>query len=252
MPPPTSCPHCGGPAKPGLVNCIYCNQALSAELAATAVPCPRCRALNVWGGTRCVRCNGWVVVQCVFCNSLSPHTQQACLSCREPFAGAPQRKAEREAERQRQQTLQTVGAVGQVAAPFLGAVAGGLLGSVFGSGSQHCQHQYGHPTPDAYRQDYVGRTFGDGVPSIPFGGHEHHHNSWNNDGLAATDNTWTNQGESATNSWGTSSSGNASSDNSWFGSSSSGDENYTSADTGDTSSCFDSGSSDSGSNDDNS
>jgi hypothetical protein len=79
--------------------CQYCGQAVSAELLRTAVPCPRgeCRTLNAWGATRCLRCTSWIVVQCIFCGGLSPDNRSECLSCREPFYGAPQRKAARDA-----------------------------------------------------------------------------------------------------------------------------------------------------------
>lgn len=124
------CQSCGAPAKTGFVKCYYCGRPLSAELARNAIPCPSCQELNVWGAQRCVKCEAWVVVQCVFCGAISPHTISACMNCREPFAGAPERKAAREAAAQNQQNMQTAVAVGGVAASFLGAVAGGVIGGL--------------------------------------------------------------------------------------------------------------------------
>ena len=147
--------------------CQFCGQAVSAERLRTAVPCPRgdCRTLNVWGATRCLRCTSWIVVQCVFCGGLSPYNQSACLNCREPFYGAPQRKAARDAEISRQHGLETVSTVGGVAAPFLGAMAGGAIGGWAGS-------QWGHP--NHYGGGYGGYggydpSSNDGSGSVPFG-----------------------------------------------------------------------------------
>jgi hypothetical protein len=130
--------------------CQYCGQAVSAELLRTAVPCPRaeCRTLNVWGATRCLRCTSWIVVQCIFCGGLSPYNRSECLSCREPFYGAPQRKAARDAEIARQHGLETArGAGGGVAAPLLGVMAGGAIGAWagahWGQGHSHEPSGYG-------------------------------------------------------------------------------------------------------------
>jgi len=129
-----TCENCGAPAQPGVLKCLYCGRPVSAELAKHAIPCPKCNEPNLWGAQRCVRCQDWIVVQCVFCGAVSPHNQTACLNCREPFAGAPERKAQRDAEaarqiraQEQQQTTETAVAVGTVAASFLGGVAGGIL-----------------------------------------------------------------------------------------------------------------------------
>jgi hypothetical protein len=74
-------------------------------------------------------------VSCVFCGSISPHNVSSCLQCNEAFAGAAQRKAQMEHQRQQQQNVQHVNAWGGVAASFLGAVAGSaIVGSI---GSSH-------------------------------------------------------------------------------------------------------------------
>lgn len=91
-------------------------------------------------------------MQCAFCGGLSPYNHTACLSCREPFAGAPQRKAAWDAEIARQRGLQTVRTVGGVAAPFVGAMAGGMVG---GWAASH----WGHP---AYYGGGYGSGFGYG------------------------------------------------------------------------------------------
>lgn len=133
-----TCENCGAPAQPGVLKCFYCSRPVSAELAKHAIPCPKCKEPNLWGAQRCVRCQDWIVVQCVFCGGISPHNQTACLNCKEPFAGAPERKARMDAERaaqqqreiqheQHHQNIETAAVVGSVAASFLGGVAGGIL-----------------------------------------------------------------------------------------------------------------------------
>jgi hypothetical protein len=124
-----NCSNCGAPVTPGLVSCAFCREPVSAEAAQNAIPCPACRKLNQWGATQCAACQAWVVVRCVFCDALSPHTSPSCLSCQEPFQGAMERKAARDAEVQREKTLETVSAVGSVAGSFLGALAGVALGA---------------------------------------------------------------------------------------------------------------------------
>lgn len=124
------CETCGAPAQPGVVKCFYCGRPVNEEIAKNAIACPACKELNVWGAQRCIKCQAWVVVQCVFCGAISPHTMSACMGCNEAFAGAPERKAARDAAVQSQQNVQTAVAVGGVAASFLGAVAGGVIGGL--------------------------------------------------------------------------------------------------------------------------
>lgn len=127
------CQSCGAPAVPGLVMCRFCKRPVNAEAAEAAIPCPQCATLNVWGTMNCVQCRAWVVVQCVFCAQVSPHNQPACLSCGEAFAGALERKVACDNQMRNEQFAHNAGIVGQVAAPFLGAVAGSMVGSYFGS-----------------------------------------------------------------------------------------------------------------------
>ncbi len=140
------CQSCGAPARPGIVTCEFCEQFVSAEAARTAIACPQCRTANAGGAQQCVRCKSWLVVRCVFCERLSPYTSAACVACNEPFAGAMERKAQRDAELRRQQVLQTVGAVAPIAGGLLGGVAGALLGNVgsgFGGHGHYGSNGYG-------------------------------------------------------------------------------------------------------------
>jgi hypothetical protein len=149
------CPNCGAPEVGELVHCRFCSQPYSKEVLASAIPCPRCALACRWGQQKCARCQTWIVVSCVFCGALSPHNQSACLACREPFQGAAERKRQREQHAQHQQHVQTVNAYGGVAAPFLGAVAGGVAGAaLFGHG-----HHYGyHPGWSHESHDWVDGT----------------------------------------------------------------------------------------------
>ena len=129
------CASCGAPESGELVYCRYCSAPLSAEILANAIPCPRCRTACRWGRQHCGACQAWIVVSCVFCGALSPCNLQACLQCHEVFAGAPERRAQREQQARgehpqqaNQETLQIVGTVGSIAASFLGAIVGAELG----------------------------------------------------------------------------------------------------------------------------
>lgn len=124
--PPPTCANCGAPDQGELVICRYCKQAVSAEAARTAIPCPnpQCRTLCRWGKQKCAECQAWLVVSCVFCGAISPHNISSCLRCNEAFAGAAQRKAQMEQQRQHQQNMQDASVWGNVAASFLGAAAG--------------------------------------------------------------------------------------------------------------------------------
>lgn len=131
------CANCGAPDGGELVLCRYCAQAVSAEAQASAIPCPnpQCRTLCRWGKQNCVKCKTWLVVSCVFCGSLSPHNVSNCLSCREAFAGAPQRKAQMEASRQQQQNMQNAQVWGNLAIGALGVAGGIAASSSWSSGS---------------------------------------------------------------------------------------------------------------------
>ena len=118
------CSNCGGPDDGLAVICKFCQRPVSAQVQASAIPCPNpnCRTPNRWGRQQCYACNAWVVVSCVFCGNLSPYTCPACLTCHEPFAGAAERKMQRAYQQDQAQTMQTLEKVGEVAAIF-GAAA---------------------------------------------------------------------------------------------------------------------------------
>jgi hypothetical protein len=206
------CGSCGAPDDGELVYCRFCKNAISAQAVQSAIPCPQCRTACRWGKQKCVQCQAWLVVACVFCGAISPHNLPACLSCREPFAGAMQKKQAQMQAAQQQQTMQAVNTYGNVAASFLGAMAGGVAGSAV-------SHSW----------------FGDNAP--------HHHHSWN-ESSSSYDNSTFDPGNYDTSSYDNSAqdnSGGGSSD--WSGSS--GESDAASAgDAGssfDTSSSFDSG-----------
>ena len=132
-----TCMNCGAPDAGELVTCKFCQQAVSAEAARTAIPCPnpQCRMQCRWGKQKCAHCQAWLVVSCVFCGALSPHNISSCMQCQEAFAGAPQRKAQIEQQRQNQQNMQNASVWGNVAASFLGAAAGVAVSSSWTSSS---------------------------------------------------------------------------------------------------------------------
>jgi hypothetical protein len=133
----STCANCGAPDAGDLVICKFCKQAVSAEALKSAIPCPnpQCRALCRWGKQHCPQCQSWIVVSCVFCGALSPHSMSSCLQCHQAFAGAPQRKAQMEAQRQHQQNMQSMNAFGNLASGFLGGMAGAAIGSSLSSSS---------------------------------------------------------------------------------------------------------------------
>jgi hypothetical protein len=135
---PAACPTCGAPKQTGLAMCKFCKTPFVQNTQTQAVPCPKCPTLNEWGAQKCASCQTWVVVKCVFCGGLSPHHISACLSCHEAFAGAPERLAQRQQAQASQRNMQIAGTVGNVAASFLGAVAGSALTGGYSN------HGYGH------------------------------------------------------------------------------------------------------------
>jgi hypothetical protein len=53
----SKCEVCGAPDDGTRVMCAYCGQAVSAQAAQTAVPCPGCQTRNRAGQVACVHCN---------------------------------------------------------------------------------------------------------------------------------------------------------------------------------------------------
>ena len=141
-PPPATCNACGAPDDGEAVFCKFCKQAYSAQILASAIPCPHCRMQNRWGKQKCAQCHAWIVVGCVFCGSISPHTQPACMRCGEGFQGAAERKAQRQHQHQAQQNMQMMGVVGNAAGGFLGAMAGVAVA-----------HSWSHSSYSGYEYD---------------------------------------------------------------------------------------------------
>ncbi len=168
-----TCANCGAPDNGEVVTCRYCKQAVSAEAARTAIPCPnpQCRLLCRWGKQKCAQCQAWLVVSCVFCGALSPHNVSNCLRCNEAFAGAPQRKAQREQQMQHQQNMQDASVWGNVAASFLGAAAGSAVSHSFHSHDDYSS-SYDGPSSSSYETDtYDNSSFSeDSGDSFDFGG----------------------------------------------------------------------------------
>ncbi len=129
------CTSCGAPARPGVIECEFCERPVSAEAAKNAIGCKQCRTLNAESAQQCIKCKSWLVVQCVFCSHLSRHDAPACMSCREPFMGAAERKAARDAQLRNQQIMN----VAVAAAPIAGSLLGGVAGAFFG-GSVGASH----------------------------------------------------------------------------------------------------------------
>jgi hypothetical protein len=115
----TVCTSCGAPDDGQEVLCHYCNSPISPEVQAGAIPCGQCNHLNRAGRQQCSRCSAWIVVECVFCGGLSPRTCTACTRCNEPFAGAWERKQQRETQQQTQVVEEVLGDVAAIAGAVL-------------------------------------------------------------------------------------------------------------------------------------
>ena len=188
------CAHCGAPRTPGFAACKFCNTVFARTAQTTvqdnAVPCPQCKTLNEWGAQRCVRCQTWVVVQCVFCHALSPNHVPACLSCKEAFAGAPERLAARQAQVTSQNRMQIATSVGGVAASFLGAVAGAALtgGRHYGGGSYYSGSNEGYDH-NRHHQGYSGSDGGSGgglMDAFTSGSSDSSSSNWGSEGSSGS------------------------------------------------------------------
>jgi hypothetical protein len=164
-----TCATCGAPDNGERVMCGYCRRPFSEEILRWAIPCPRCATKNRWGKQRCAACSSWIVVSCLFCGALSPHNQAACLSCKEAFSGAAERKAARAAAAEQQQFA----GVANMLAPAAGGLLGALAGSLVGAGLSDAYEGHLHPSWDASNGDF-GASGGDdppiGFPSDAIGG----------------------------------------------------------------------------------
>ena len=124
------CPTCGAPKTVGLAACHYCKAALPD--VGPAVECPKCEAANLETNAACVLCHTSLSRGCLFCGGASPLNAMSCSRCGEAFAGAEERKRQRDQQAQEQQTMKMVeegiGVLGAVATSSGGG--GGLLGAL--------------------------------------------------------------------------------------------------------------------------
>jgi hypothetical protein len=122
------CENCGAPDNGVDVLCKFCKQPIAKDALASAIACPSCRAPNRSGRTQCSSCSASLLVACVFCGHGTPASRTECERCGEAFAGAAERKQQREAEK-------LLGAVGS----FVGNLVGANLGGG-NSSKEHCSH----------------------------------------------------------------------------------------------------------------
>lgn len=235
------CQSCGAPARPGIVTCEFCEQFVSAEAARTAIACPQCRTANAGQNQQCLKCQAWLVVRCVFCERLSPYTSPACVACNEPFAGAMERKAQRESEIKRQQMLQTVGAVAPIAGGLLGGVAGALLG---GSGHGYGGHR--HYGSQGYGGHHYGGYHSSQAPSAHRMG-ESFDSDWSPSQQSSSSGSWFSSDDSSDDD--RRGRGSSSDGGSWFAGDDDGDRGRGARDSGSWFSSDDSDSSDSSDDD---
>ena len=161
----TVCSTCGAPAKPGVIVCEFCERPISVEAAQRAIKCKQCATLNAETAQQCTRCKQWLVVQCLFCSHVTRHDAPACGQCNEPFMGAAERKAQRDAQARHQQMFQVAGAVAPLASSLLGGVAGAMLGGSFAQSSPAGSSWGGSP--------FGGPSHGGPAYAGPSGGYEH-------------------------------------------------------------------------------
>jgi len=133
------CENCGAPHEDGLASCAFCDMPIVGR--SSGVRCPACSELNTAERRTCAHCAHAFTKGCVFCGKVAFLTATACPGCNEAFAGAEQRKANRDAQQKQQQQLnlasQGIGAVAQFASSTAGQ---DLLESLTGGhhgGSHH-------------------------------------------------------------------------------------------------------------------
>lgn len=98
-----SCGTCGAPPLGGLVACSYCQTPYAG--APRGVSCPACGDDNHPHNAACARCGGSLQRGCIFCGAASSIALASCSRCGEAFAGARDRKADREAAARQQQMM---------------------------------------------------------------------------------------------------------------------------------------------------
>lgn len=123
---------------PGLLACSYCTRPYAGRAGTGGITCPDCADVNARGRSTCATCGKPLVHGCVFCGGASPLECAQCVSCGEAFAGAVERKAQRDAQAKQEQMMnlaeQGLKAVGQVAqSPGARSVLGGLVNEIIKS-----------------------------------------------------------------------------------------------------------------------
>jgi hypothetical protein len=93
------CNNCGAPDDGEHVVCKFCKQPITKDLLDSAIACPTCRAPNRAGRSTCSSCNGSLLYTCVFCGHQTVASKSDCEKCGEAFAGAAERKQQRESEK---------------------------------------------------------------------------------------------------------------------------------------------------------
>lgn len=123
------CENCGAPNFPGLAACDYCKHAYPGT--SPGPRCVACDVINVAGAMACARCRVAISQSCLFCGTASPLDAAACRRCREAFAGAAERKAQRDAAVRHKRYMDFAGTGVQVAgAVITSGAAEGLLDAV--------------------------------------------------------------------------------------------------------------------------
>lgn len=88
------CHGCGAAPVSGLAACPYCRGAYAGVEAGVA--CPGCGGMSARGRAVCAQCQGSLTRTCVFCDAVSLLELAQCSKCHEAFAGAVERKRERD------------------------------------------------------------------------------------------------------------------------------------------------------------
>ncbi|MFO0682967.1 MAG: hypothetical protein U0234_13005 [Sandaracinus sp.] len=128
------CDNCGAPYEDGLASCAFCDMPIVGRSA--GVRCPACSELNTADRRACAMCGAAFTKGCVFCGRVAFLTATACPGCNEAFAGAEQRKSQREAQAKQQQQMQLAQQGLSAVTGFAASQAGqALIGSLVGGGA---------------------------------------------------------------------------------------------------------------------
>jgi hypothetical protein len=147
---PGRCLNCGAPHEDGLAECRYCDVPIPGRHA--GIECPRCGELASADRRACAPCGENFVKACIFCGQEAWMTAPQCPRCHEAFAGAEERKRQRDqaaAEAARQQQMmnlaqQGLGVAATVAAGTTGTgLLGGIVDALFGSDPAPPQQGWG-------------------------------------------------------------------------------------------------------------